>query len=84
MVLVADREGRQLFSSVSPDTASLPPRNNRAIVDKVFAEKKPVYSNLFVGAVKKRMIVTVEVPVVREGEVSTIFRSARRSRSSRP
>ena len=46
VVLVADREGRQLFSSVSPDTASLPPRNNRAIVDKVFAEKKPVYSNL--------------------------------------
>ena len=69
VVLVADRQGRQLFSSVSPDTASLPPRNNRAIVDKVFAEKKPVYSNLFVGAVKKRMIVTVEVPVVREGEV---------------
>ncbi len=69
VVLVADREGRQLFSSASPDTASLPPRNNRAIVDKVFAEKKPVYSNVFVGAVKKRMIVTVEVPVIRNGEV---------------
>ena len=34
VVLVADREGRQLFSSVTTDTASLPPRNNRAIVDK--------------------------------------------------
>ena len=69
VVLVADREGRQLFSSVTSDTASLPPRNNRAIGDKVFAEKKPAYSNLFVGAVKQRMIVTVEVPVIRDGDV---------------
>jgi two-component sensor histidine kinase len=69
VVLVADGDGRQLFSSVTEDTASLPPRNNRAIVDKVFAEKKPAYSNLFIGAVKKRRIVTVEVPVIRDGEV---------------
>ena len=69
VVLVADREGRQVFSSVTSDTENLPPRNNRAIVDKVFAEKKPVYSNLFTGAVKKRLIVTVEVPAIRDGEV---------------
>ena len=69
VVLVADRDGRQLFSSVTPDTASLPPRNNRDIVEKVFATKRPQYSNLFVGVVKKRLIVTVEVPVMRDGEV---------------
>src|SRR5438128_4217069 len=34
VVLVADREGRQLFSSVSPDVANLPPRNHRDIVEK--------------------------------------------------
>jgi two-component sensor histidine kinase len=69
VVLVADRNGRQLFSSVTADTASLPPRNNRDIVNKVFATRQPTYSNLFVGAVKNRLIVTVEVPVMREGEV---------------
>ena len=69
VILVADREGRQVFSSLTPDTASLPPRNNLDIVKKVFAEKKPVYSNLFFGAVKQRLIVTVEVPVFRDGEV---------------
>ena len=69
VVLVADREGRQLFSSVTPDTASLPLRNNREIVEKVFATKSPQYSNLFIGAVKKQLIVTVEVPVLRDGEV---------------
>ncbi|WKA27129.1 sensor histidine kinase [Bradyrhizobium roseum] len=69
VILVANRDGRQVFSSVTTDATSLPPRNNRAIVDKVFAEKKPVYSNLFVDAVKKRLIVTVEVPVFRDGEM---------------
>jgi two-component sensor histidine kinase len=69
VILVADREGSQLFSSVTSDTASLPLRNNREIVTRVFASKKPQYSNLFLGAVKKTMIVTVEVPVFRDGEV---------------
>jgi hypothetical protein len=69
VVLVADRKGRQLFSSVTPDTASLPLRNNRDIVEKVFATKRPQYSNLFVGVVKKSPILTVEVPVIKDGEV---------------
>jgi two-component sensor histidine kinase len=69
VVLVADRAGRQLFSSTTTDTAGLPPRNNRAIVEKVFATKTPQFSNLFTGAVKQRLIVTVEVPVLRDGEV---------------
>ena len=69
VVLVADRNGRQLFSSITTDTASLPPRNNRDIVERVFATKSPQYSNLFLGAVSKRLIVTVEVPVFRDGNV---------------
>jgi two-component sensor histidine kinase len=69
VVLVANREGRQLFSSVTPDTTSLPLRHNREIVEKVFATKSPSYSNLFIGAVKKRPIMTVEVPVLRDGDV---------------
>jgi two-component sensor histidine kinase len=69
VVLVSDREGRQLFSSITPDTESLPPRNNRDIVEKVFATRSPQYSNLFIGAVKKRPILTVEIPVFRDNAV---------------
>jgi hypothetical protein len=58
-----------LFSSATSDVAALPPRNNRDIVDKVFSTKRPYYSNLFIGVVKKTLIVTVEVPVIRDGEV---------------
>src|SRR5581483_3183010 len=57
VILVADRDGRQLFSSVTTDTASLPMRNNREIAEKVFATGQPQYSDLFVGAVKKRQII---------------------------
>jgi two-component sensor histidine kinase len=54
---------------VAPDAAVLPLRNNLDMVDKVFATKLPHFSNLFVGVVKKNLIVTVEVPVMRDGEV---------------
>jgi len=73
VVLVADRQGRQVFSSASADTTSLPPRNNRDIIEKVFRTGQPAYSNLFVGAVKKRLILTVEVPVMREGDVAYVI-----------
>jgi two-component sensor histidine kinase len=73
VVLVADRDGRQVFSSVTEDTGSLPLRNNRDIVEKVIATKSPQYSNLFLGAVKKRLIVTVEVPVFRDREVVSVI-----------
>ena len=69
VVIVADREGRQMFSTISPDTPSLPPRNNRAIVEKVFATKMPQYSNLFMGSMRKERLLTVEVPVLRGDEV---------------
>jgi two-component sensor histidine kinase len=69
VLLVADRDGRLQFSSDASDTANLPSRNNRDMVEKVFATKRPQYSNLFLGSVKKRLIVTVEVPVMRDGDV---------------
>lgn len=73
VVLVVDREGQPLFSSVTPETEGLPPPNNRAIIEKVFATKKPQYSNLFVGAVKGQPIVTVAVPVLRDDEVAYVI-----------
>jgi two-component sensor histidine kinase len=69
VMLVADRQGHMLFSSLTDDAASLPPRNNLDIVEKVFATGRPQYSNLFTGSAKKTEIVTVEVPVLRDGEV---------------
>src|SRR3954453_1449561 len=69
MVLISDRKGRLLFSLATEDTASLPPRGNLEIVEKVFASKSPQYSDLFTGTINQRAILTVEVPVVRDDEV---------------
>ncbi|MDU6242733.1 MAG: sensor histidine kinase, partial [Bradyrhizobium sp.] len=68
-ILVADRDGHQLFSSATTDTANLPLRSNREITKRVFETRQPQYSDLFYGIVKKSLIVTVEVPVFRDGEV---------------
>jgi len=73
VVLISDRQGRQVFSSTTADVASLPPRNNRDIVEKVFATREPAYSNLFVDAVRKRLVLTVEVPVIKEGDVEYVI-----------
>jgi len=67
--IAKERRAQERRVAATPDTASLPPRNNREIVEKVFATKSPQYSNLFIGAAKKQLIVTVEVPVLRDGEV---------------
>ncbi|MGH6715461.1 MAG: sensor histidine kinase [Bradyrhizobium sp.] len=64
VIVVADREGHILYPSPAP-----PLRNNRKMAQKVFATRHPQYSNLFFGVVKKKPIVTVEVPVFRSGKV---------------
>lgn len=73
VVLVSDRQGRQMFSSAAADVANLPPRTNLGTVEKVFASKQPAYSNLFLGTVKKKLIITVEVPVIRNGDVVNVI-----------
>jgi len=69
LVLISDRKGGLLFSSATEDTASLPPRGHLETIERVFATRSPQYSDLFVGAINGRQVLTVEVPVFRGGEV---------------
>jgi two-component sensor histidine kinase len=69
VILVADRDGNILFPTFEPDGAMPLRRNNLAMVDKVFATGQPQYSDLFYGVVKKKWIVTVDVPVLRDDKV---------------
>lgn len=68
-IIIADRNGKQLFSTATPDVSSLPPRNNMAVVRKVFETGKPVFSNVFIGSGINRQILTVEIPVSIDGQV---------------
>lgn len=69
VLLVSDRDGRQLYSSLATDASLLPRRNNVEIVRKVFETGQPAYSNLFIGSVLNKAILTVEVPVSVNGQV---------------
>nr|WP_249141723.1 sensor histidine kinase [Bradyrhizobium diazoefficiens] len=69
LLLISDRTGRLKFSSSTEDITSLPPRGNLAMIEKVFATRSPQYSDLFTGAINQRQVLTVEVPVFRDGEV---------------
>jgi two-component sensor histidine kinase len=68
-MIIADRNGRQLFSTTTTDVSALPPRNNMDVVRKVFDTGKPVFSNVFVGSGINRQILTVEIPVTIDNHV---------------
>ncbi|WP_300160637.1 sensor histidine kinase [Solidesulfovibrio sp.] len=68
-LLVADATGQQLYNSFRPPGTPLPKRNNSALVRRVFEEGKPVVSDLFRGALTGRALISVDVPVVRDGNI---------------
>jgi hypothetical protein len=68
-IVIGDREGRQVFNSSRPPGEALPPRVRRESRQQVFQTGKPVFSELFTGSVSNRPIVTVTVPVLRDGVV---------------
>ncbi len=68
-IVIGDRAGRQVFNSSEAPDAVLPPRTPREERDIVFQTGKPAFSPLFIGSVSRRPIVTVTVPVFRDGEV---------------
>jgi two-component sensor histidine kinase len=68
-IVIADREGRQLFDTRVAAGKLLPVRSARAGVGEVFKTRLPAYSPLFTGSVSKDLIITITVPVFRNGEV---------------
>jgi two-component sensor histidine kinase len=68
-IVVADREGRQVFDTRVAGGKLLPVRATRARAGEVFKTRRPSYSPLFIGSVSKDLIITITVPVFRNGEV---------------
>jgi signal transduction histidine kinase/CheY-like chemotaxis protein len=68
-VIVADASGQQVFNSFLPEGAPLPKRAVRESVRRVFATGRPGISNVFHGAVTGRALVSLDMPVRRDGVV---------------
>jgi two-component sensor histidine kinase len=69
-ISLADQNGRQILNTGAEEGQPIPPRANLESINAVFQTGRPAYSNLFVGGVTRRRIVTISVPVVREGKVA--------------
>jgi two-component sensor histidine kinase len=68
-LVLADHEGRQLINTRVPAGSAIPPRRNMAVNEEAFSSGKPIFSRLFRGSVTQTPIITIEVPVLRDGRV---------------
>lgn len=69
LLIVGDRTGKIVFNSAAPPGAPLGRRADRPNREMVFKTGKPAFSPLFRGPISGKPIVTVTVPVLRDGQV---------------
>jgi hypothetical protein len=72
-IVLHDTKGQQLLSTNLPFGEPLPRATNTEMHDRVVATGKPQISDLIMGAVLKRPILSVGVPVFRGGEVAYVL-----------
>jgi two-component sensor histidine kinase len=68
-ISLTESDGRQALNTGVPVGQPAPRRANLESTEAVFRTGQPAYSNMFMGAVAKRRIVTVSVPVIRDSKV---------------
>ena len=67
--VLSDRSGRQLVNTLKPFGSVLPQNNRDATLTRLFATGKPVISDVFLGEIVRKPVVSIATPVVRNGEV---------------
>jgi signal transduction histidine kinase/CheY-like chemotaxis protein len=72
-IVLLDTKGQQLLSTNRPFGAPLPRAPNTEMSERVVATGKPQVSDLVMGAVLRRPIVAVGVPVFRDGKVGFVL-----------
>lgn len=68
-MVVSDASGQQLLNTLRPFGESLPRHANQGQLRRVFETGRPVISDLYIGAVTRRPLVGIDVPVRRDGQV---------------
>ena len=75
-IVLHDTQAQQLVSSNLPFGTQLPRQTDSEMLDRVVATGKPQISDLISGAVLHRPILTVGVPVFRDGKVAYVLSMA--------
>src|SRR5215469_3410783 len=72
-IVLLDTNGQQLLNTHRPFGASLTLATNTEMIERVVATGEPQVSDLIMGAVLHRPVVTVGVPVFRDGKVAFVL-----------
>lgn len=75
-IVLSDRDGRQVLNTLRPLGESMVDPTSRERLRRVFESGKPAVSDLFIGGVLRIPLVSVQVPVVRNGEVAYVLSMA--------
>ncbi|MEW9900754.1 diguanylate cyclase [Chitinivorax sp. PXF-14] len=68
-VVLADATGQQVFNTLRPIGAALPQHGNPKQLKQVFETGQAVVSDLYLGGVLRKSIISVDVPVIIDGQV---------------
>jgi signal transduction histidine kinase/ActR/RegA family two-component response regulator len=72
-IVLLDTKAQQLINTNQPFGEPLPRAINTEMLDRAVATGKPQVSDLIIGAVLRRPVLTVGVPVLRDGEVAYVL-----------
>jgi hypothetical protein len=72
-LVLANRDGQQIINTRAPAGAQLPPRQNKEGTEAVFTTGRPFYSRVFIGSVAHAPLITIDMPVMREGKVAYVL-----------
>jgi len=67
--VLSDESGQQLVNAIRPFGEPLPQHGNPEQLRQVFETGKPVISDVFVAGVLRRPIISIDVPVWRDGKI---------------
>jgi signal transduction histidine kinase len=68
-IILADETGQQHVNTYRAYGDKLPKRNAPDLVRRVFETGKPTIGDVFLGALTKRPLIAVDVPVIHDGKV---------------
>jgi hypothetical protein len=72
-IVLLDTKAQQLINTNRPFGEPLPRATNSEMLDRVVETGQPQFSDLIIGAVLRRPVLTVGVPVFRDGEVAYVL-----------
>ncbi|MGE5640877.1 MAG: diguanylate cyclase, partial [Clostridia bacterium] len=69
-VVLSDSTGQQVLNTIRPFGSPLPKHGNLEQLKQIFAEGGPVISDIYIGGVMKKPVMSIDVPVLIDGKVA--------------